>query len=48
MPRRLRQDVMGNFAGNIGEAVLASLKLERQLFVVDTQQMQQRRVNVGG
>ena len=37
---------MGDFAGDVGEAIFAALKFERQLFVVDAEQMQHRRVKI--
>ena len=40
LKHNLRQHVMGDFAGNIGEAIFAALKFEGQLFMADTQQMQ--------
>ena len=46
MSTRLRQQGLHDVAVHVGEAVAAALVLERELLVVDAQQVQQRRLEV--
>ena len=45
-PRVSRQDRLHDVAGDVGQAVVAALELERQPRVVDAQAVQHRRVQV--